>query len=83
MSRNTEVQDSGHSGDLIFGSYGAAAMSSAGFFSERPRFVELPQARERVSTATGQTARQTSVDLGVQRRETRPIKCEQTDTTVL
>ena len=50
--------------------YRAAAMSLPGFFfSERPRFVELPQARERVSTATGQPARQTAVDLGVQRRE--------------
>ena len=39
------------------------------FFSERPRFVELPQARERVSTATGQPARQTAVDLRVQRHE--------------
>ena len=47
-----------------------AAMSLPGFFfSERPRFVELPQAMERVSTATGQPARQTAVDLGVQRRE--------------
>ena len=84
MSRNTEVQDSGHSGNLIFGRDRAAAMSSPGFFfSERPRFVELPQARERVSTTTGQPARQTAVDLGVQRRETRPINCEQTHTTVL
>ena len=50
---------------------GAAAMNSPGFFFiERPRFVELPQAREWVSTATGQPERQTSVDLGVQRRET-------------
>ena len=68
-SRNTEVQDSGHSGDLPLDR--AAAMSLPGFFfSEHPRFVELPQlARERVSTATGQPARQTAVDLGVQRRE--------------
>ena len=68
-SRNTKVQDSGHSGDLPL-DIGASAMSLPGFFfSERPRFVELPQARERVSTATGQPARQTAVDLGVQRRE--------------
>ena len=59
-------------------------MSSLGFFfSERPRFVELPQAREGVSIATGQHARQTAVDLGVQLRETRPINCEQTHTTVI
>ena len=69
------------SGDLIFR---VAAMSALGFFfSKRPRFIELPQARERVSTATGRPARQTAVDLGVQRRETRPINCEQTHITVL
>ena len=67
-SRNTQVQDSGHSGDLPLDR--AAAMSLPGFFFvERPRFVELPQARERVLTATGRPARQTAVDLGVQRRE--------------
>ena len=67
-SRNTEVQDSGHSGDLPLDR--AAAMSLPGFFfSECPRFVELPQARKRVSTATGQPSSQTAVDLGVQRRE--------------
>ena len=67
-SRNTQVQDSGHSGDLPLDR--AAAMSLPGFFFvERQRFVELPQARERVLTATGRPARQTAVDLGVQRRE--------------
>ena len=56
-------------------------------FRERLRFVDLPQAREQMSTATGQPARQTTLDLRARRQETRAADKMRTDrqedTTVL
>ena len=57
-------------------------MSSPGFFfSERPRFVELPQARERVSTATGQRLHARLPSISECSAGKRPISCEQIKTT--
>ena len=86
-SRNTEVQDSGQSGDLPLDR--AAAMSLPGFFfSERPRFAQLrtlPTAGQGAGVNRDWTA--CTPDCRRSRSaapRTRPIKCEQTThTTVL